>query len=71
MQAKTRQAITPSSESPDTPINFQGYPAHRAGQRGSHKPATSKVGVMQGARSSAPLITIRYHESRPLPRASS
>ena len=44
MQAKTQQAITSSSESPDTPFNFQGYPALRAGQRGSHKPATAKVG---------------------------
>ena len=28
----------------DTTINFQGCPAHRAGQRGSHKPATAVVG---------------------------
>ena len=44
MQAKTQQAITPSSESPDTSVNFQGHPAHRAGQRGSHKPATARWG---------------------------
>ena len=28
----------------DTTINFQGCPAHQAGQRGSHKPATAVVG---------------------------
>ena len=45
--ANAGQHSRPSPPRPnpsDTTINFQGCPAHRAGQRGSHKPATAAVG---------------------------